>query len=648
MVSRVAGAAEGQMQRLDPHLSSGSSPLRVPSIAKDILGAEARISQSTSSCSLAPSQLENIPSEKPEDFFDIGPNQWIFPFNSDLSARVATYETGTLLGEGSQAKVFEGIDCATGRKVALKCSRSRYSDQKFYMIQISEELLLRKLSHCPYVPRVLDAFDLSPGERVLVMEKLGDNLFNTFGNPEHSSYKPLTMVHILNIAREGLLALDFFKKEKIAHSDLKPENLIFDPESMRLKVVDFGCAYGKLPIPKDTEAQTIWYRSPEITLRIGGTEAVDMWSLGFIIAELVAGEEIINTRKELNTPLLTDEEEDLHMRNIVNLLGMPPDEWLMRSPKKSCKKSSIKPLFKKMEDGQYYLIEKGAKPGRPINHFVSHITGIFKKQWPNHREEIHHLADLIGKMTTYEGRITPEKALQHPLFIKKNIFWQIVKTGTPNQFHSITIAEENEESDDVILEKDPRYPCFPSISVNLDQEFQDRWFLPNPRSDARYAVKYHMRDGTELNHHRVRFPKTARIIISDDQIKFTDFSIEGSSLIALPVVRRAPASSSSAAVAPPSFSSSTGSKDVSALLSYHPAAIATATSSSSSSLVRAMTIAALPSEARRAMASATPSVPTRKRPSAVVEEDADQSYARSEEGAGLESTKRSKKILGHD
>lgn len=91
-------------------------------------------------------------------------------------------------------------------------------------------------------------------------------------------------------ASEILLALQYLHSQNIIYRDLKPENLLLDMEG-HVKVTDFGLS--KEGVADNMSAQTLCgtpeYLAPEILSKAGHGKAVDWYSLGALIYEMLTG-----------------------------------------------------------------------------------------------------------------------------------------------------------------------------------------------------------------------------------------------------------------------------------------------------------------------------------------------------------------------
>lgn len=109
----------------------------------------------------------------------------------------------------------------------------------------------------------------------------------------------------------------------ILHRDLKPRNLLVN-SNCDLKICDFGLSRSNIAALVTTKAQltdyiaTRWYRAPEVILsQKQYTGAIDVWSVGCILAELI--------RRKVLLPA-SSEQEMMHMIN--ELVGTPSSTLL--------------------------------------------------------------------------------------------------------------------------------------------------------------------------------------------------------------------------------------------------------------------------------------------------------------------------------
>ena len=97
------------------------------------------------------------------------------------------------------------------------------------------------------------------------------------------------MNSIRKYAEQILESLKMLSNHSIIHCDLKPENILLTGSNeTNVKLIDFGSScFSNERIY--SYIQSRFYRAPEIMLGIPYTSAIDMWSLGCILAELCTG-----------------------------------------------------------------------------------------------------------------------------------------------------------------------------------------------------------------------------------------------------------------------------------------------------------------------------------------------------------------------
>lgn len=117
----------------------------------------------------------------------------------------------------------------------------------------------------------------------------------------------LEEIHKKYIIYQILKSLKYMHTGELIHRDLKPSNILLNSEC-HVKVADFGLARsvayndedGSPPVLTEYVA-TRWYRAPEILLgSTRYTKAVDMWSVGCILGELIIGKAIFPGTSTLN------------------------------------------------------------------------------------------------------------------------------------------------------------------------------------------------------------------------------------------------------------------------------------------------------------------------------------------------------------
>lgn len=212
-----------------------------------------------------------------------------------LAARLKAFlfEGLTAQGAGSYSVVYRARHKLTGAPVALKRLRidaaagEGGAPEGLPAVAVREASLLRELAGSPNVVRLLDVLWDSP-RLYLVLEAADTDL------REHLDTCP-DATHPANVKSylyQALAGVAHAHAHCVMHRDIKPQNLLLHRASGLVQVADFGLARSVAPPARayTSEVVTLVYRAPELLLgRAAYGSAVDVWSLGCVMAELATG-----------------------------------------------------------------------------------------------------------------------------------------------------------------------------------------------------------------------------------------------------------------------------------------------------------------------------------------------------------------------
>jgi serine/threonine protein kinase len=196
----------------------------------------------------------------------------------------------TLLGKGSFAKVYLVQNNKNQKYYSMKkLNKSFLKTHKQEQNVINERILLSKMDN-PFLVKLYCCFQ-DKDNLYFIMEFIqgGELFFHLHREIRFDDEK--TCFYIAQI----IIALDFLHKNKIIYRDLKPENVLLDNEG-NIKLTDFGLSH--MYTEKNEKAFTVcgtpYYIAPEILERRGYNDAVDWWSLGCLMYEMLDGKPLFN------------------------------------------------------------------------------------------------------------------------------------------------------------------------------------------------------------------------------------------------------------------------------------------------------------------------------------------------------------------
>jgi len=198
------------------------------------------------------------------------------------------YELIERVGGGGMATVWMAQDTRLGRRVAVKVISDALAAQAPYVERFRREARIAAgLSH----PNLVKVYDFgSDGERpFLVMEYIQGV---TLGDQSAGVPSDGPRVESETLARELLDALGHIHAAGIVHRDIKPSNVLVGPDG-RPRLTDFGIAQADDSTALTEAGQvigTLKYLAPEVARGRPATPQSDLYSLGVLLTEVIAGD----------------------------------------------------------------------------------------------------------------------------------------------------------------------------------------------------------------------------------------------------------------------------------------------------------------------------------------------------------------------
>ncbi|XP_026742685.1 serine/threonine-protein kinase fused [Trichoplusia ni] len=195
-----------------------------------------------------------------------------------------SYVVISFIGEGSFGRVFKAKHKETDAVVALKVIRKKGRSVKDLKNLRQECDIQRQLKH-PNIIRMIDSFD-TESELVVVTEYAEKELHSILAKEGC-----LNEDQVKKITWDLVSALYYLHSHRVLHRDLKPQNVLLDSSGCA-KLCDFGLARimtNATHILTSIKGTPL-YMAPELIEEKPYDHQADLWSLGCIVYELIAGQ----------------------------------------------------------------------------------------------------------------------------------------------------------------------------------------------------------------------------------------------------------------------------------------------------------------------------------------------------------------------
>uniref|UniRef100_A0A4W5PFV7 [tau protein] kinase n=1 Tax=Hucho hucho TaxID=62062 RepID=A0A4W5PFV7_9TELE len=227
-----------------------------------------------------------------------------------------SYTDIKVIGNGSFGVVYQARLIDSQEMVAIK---KVLQDKRFKNRELQ---IMRKLDHCNIVR--LRFFFYSSGEKKdevylnLVLDFVPETVYRV-ARHFNKAKSIIPIIYVKVYMYQLFRSLAYIHSQGVCHRDIKPQNLLVDPETAILKLCDFGSA--KQLIRGEPNVSYIcsrYYRAPELIF--GATDYtanIDIWSAGCVLAELLLGQ-----------PIFPGDSGVDQLVEIIKVLGTPTREQI--------------------------------------------------------------------------------------------------------------------------------------------------------------------------------------------------------------------------------------------------------------------------------------------------------------------------------
>jgi len=254
---------------------------------------------------------------------------------SKAKVTVADFDLLNLIGKGSFGKVMQVRKKDTGQIYAMKVlDKKHILDHNEVQHTLAEKNILQRVRH-PFLVNLNWSFQTEDKLYFILDFVNGGELFFHLQRD-----KKFEEVRVQFYAAEIVLALEHLHEHGVIYRDLKPENVLLTPDG-HICLTDFGLAKEGIG-PEDrtiTFCGTPEYLAPEVLKGKGYGKAVDWWSFGSLVYEMLTG----------LPPFYSQDVQEMYRKILNDSLKFP--EWMSKAAMEMLSKLLERDIEKRLKEG---------------------------------------------------------------------------------------------------------------------------------------------------------------------------------------------------------------------------------------------------------------------------------------------------------
>jgi len=368
-----------------------------------------------------------------------------------------------LLGEGTFAKIWKILGTASDDAFALKVlDRDFYASHGLSQQVDCEIHILRRVAGCRNIVRLHDVF----AQESLVFLRLDLCRCSLF---DHALALPGRLVgeEEVSVWAEQLFSgLQDLHHLRILHRDIKPENLLLTPDG-ELRISDFGWAADLEMNVGDVAAfaGTLHYMAPEILQGARQTAAVDVWSSGATLWELLLGAPLVPDLPGRSRQSFLCEVRRVGPAVSAKPSGLTPSCWQLLGDlleldalRRACLADALAhPWVSKTwnDDGHPSSDEE--------THSSSSMPSDRRKSDSSRVSNVSHVSDVSTASSIACEFVDCLKAVPHGLSEGTTAADQ----GAPSRIAGTSLVTSGTEAGNKVVELPPLFPCLPTVHARV-------------------------------------------------------------------------------------------------------------------------------------------------------------------------------------